>query len=104
MSELRPWDIWKQNNPSPVPTPVIYPDPQNISEEVRDAKPWDLLNPNRPRATEEIEKERLDICKNCPSYRRFAKQCKECGCVMPAKVKLAEAFCPLGKWTAIDPE
>jgi hypothetical protein len=90
----RPWDEWLKNNPVPVTVHISKP-------EQREAKPWDLLNPNKDRASEEIQEERLAICRDCPSYRKMLKQCKECGCVMPAKVKLADAFCPLNKWSAI---
>jgi len=86
--ELRPWDIWKQNNPEPQVT-------------VRSAKPWDLLNPEIGRATEELAAERLAICEACPKLRKLTKQCKECNCIMPAKVKLPNASCPLGKWSAV---
>jgi hypothetical protein len=29
---------------------------------------------------------------------QITKQCKQCGCVMSAKVKLLHATCPLNKW------
>ena len=61
-------------------------------------KPWDLLNPNKPRASEELYTHRLDICDTCPSLIQLTQQCKECGCIMPLKAKLKDATCPLGKW------
>lgn len=63
-----------------------------------DIKPWDLLNPNQPRSEEEIQKERLNICESCDFFLKATKQCKICWCVMPLKVKLANAECPTGKW------
>jgi hypothetical protein len=30
-----------------------------------DVKPWDLLNPNKPRSSEELSSERLEICRGC---------------------------------------
>lgn len=41
---------------------------------------------------------RLDICKTCPELLRFTKQCKKCGCFLPAKVLLSNSKCPIGKW------
>jgi len=38
-------------------------------------------------------------CLQCPRLTaRFF--CRECGCFMPAKTKLAAFDCPLGKWPA----
>lgn len=105
MSEenLRPWDIWLKNNPEPVLATTMPPG-TNTPVEInsKEVRPWDLLNPKKGRADDLTQEERLAICKKCPSYRKFVKQCKECGCIMPAKVKLAEAFCPLGKWQAVE--
>lgn len=44
---------------------------------------------------------RLEICSNCEQYDKNLKLCKECGCFMPWKVKLAPACCPLLKWTHV---
>jgi sucrose-6-phosphate hydrolase SacC (GH32 family) len=63
-------------------------------------KPYDLLNPTKPRTSSEIQKERMAICEECPELFQLTKQCKECMCIMPLKTKLAEAECPLGKWKA----
>lgn len=40
---------------------------------------------------------RLDICNNCPELTTI-KLCRNCGCVIPAKVRLKGSECPLGKW------
>ena len=61
-------------------------------------RPWDLLDPTIPRASEELEQSRYAICKACPEFLNLTKQCKQCGCVMSLKTKLAEAVCPLNKW------
>lgn len=63
-----------------------------------DTRPWDLLNPNIVHADEQVAKDRMDVCLDCPELIGLTKQCKQCGCVMPAKVRLLEAVCPLGKW------
>ena len=64
----------------------------------RDAKPWDLINPNKPKSSEELSNQRLDICKVCPAYRPLTNQCKKCGCFMKLKTTLENAKCPIGKW------
>jgi len=64
----------------------------------RAVKPWDLLNTNAPRATDEVASNRLSICRECPELLKITSQCKKCGCLMNLKVKLADAYCPLHKW------
>lgn len=44
----------------------------------------------------EKSKERNDICDKCES-RGFIS-CKECGCVIVAKINCSICECPLGKW------
>lgn len=68
----------------------------------KDVKPWDLFNKNMERALPDIARQRLDICKSCPEYIRFTHQCKKCGCIMNAKVKLKDATCPLNKWPSVE--
>ena len=48
-------------------------------------------------ATANVQTERYEICKQCPSFTAL-KTCRECGCIMPLKIKLAGASCPLTKW------
>jgi hypothetical protein len=68
---------------------------------VMDVRPWDLLDPNAPRAPEVISQGRMDICKGCPAYQPLMRRCSECGCVMPLKTLLANASCPQGKWMPV---
>jgi hypothetical protein len=63
-----------------------------------DVKPWDLLNPNQPRSSEELGAYRLEICKTCEYYRQKTNQCKLCGCFMKLKTTLENAKCPVNKW------
>lgn len=63
-----------------------------------EVKPWDFLNPNTEYASSEESEGRYNICKECPFLNDITKTCKECGCFMPAKTKLKEATCPVGKW------
>lgn len=48
--------------------------------------------------SEDESQSRLDMCNDCDSLIKLTKQCKECGCFMPLKVKLKNARCPLSKW------
>jgi hypothetical protein len=48
-------------------------------------------------ADSQAQEARYDICKGCTAFT-VLKTCKECGCIMPLKVKMANASCPLGKW------
>lgn len=76
--DLTPWEKYKQN--------------------LGETRPWDLVNPNTQWADEEKVEQRYSICKSCPELIKLTKQCKKCGCIMPAKTKLESATCPIGKW------
>ena len=43
-------------------------------------------------------KERYSLCKSCEHLYKLTKQCDLCSCVMPIKVGIPEASCPIGKW------
>lgn len=73
-----PWQAWKKS--------------------LGTTRPWHLINPKKEKTTTDIQKNRLDICMSCPELISITNQCKKCGCIMPLKVKLKEAVCPLGKW------
>lgn len=48
-------------------------------------------------ASDELVTQRSEICSSCPSYSQL-KICAECKCIMPLKVKIKSAVCPIGKW------
>ena len=48
-------------------------------------------------ASDELVGQRSEICSSCPSYSQL-KICAECKCIMPLKVKIKAAVCPIGKW------
>lgn len=75
---------------------------QKYKQKMGDTRPWDILNPNEPRANDEESNERLEICKQCPEFISATTQCKQCGCIMKLKTKLAEAECPLKKWDKLN--
>jgi hypothetical protein len=57
---------------------------------------FDILKGER--ASDDVASRRLNICSDCDRFIHLTKQCKECGCLMSMKTRLAEAKCPLGKW------
>jgi len=61
-------------------------------------RPWDIINPNEEKVSDEEASKRFSICEECPELIKITKQCKQCGCFMKMKVKLKEAKCPIGKW------
>jgi hypothetical protein len=78
MSELSPWAKWKKN--------------------LGETRPWDLLNPETEYVDAAVSTKRFSICESCPELINPTKQCKQCGCFMVLKTKLAKAECPLHKW------
>lgn len=49
-------------------------------------------------ADQQTVEKRIAECNNCEFYRVKLRQCRKCGCIMPAKVRLKGAKCPVGKW------
>ena len=64
----------------------------------KDVRPWDLINPNQPKSTDEIVKSRLEICNACEYFRPKTETCRKCGCFMKLKTTLVNAKCPIDKW------
>lgn len=60
--------------------------------------PVDIFKSDTDFAHKTLQDIRYGICESCPELTKHTKQCKQCGCFMKLKVKLAEAVCPLGKW------
>ena len=48
-------------------------------------------------ASKELQEQRYETCKGCDAFTAL-KTCRECGCIMPLKIKIADAACPLEKW------
>lgn len=61
-------------------------------------KPWDILDSDKSKVDKETHKERYLSCLSCSEFINETKICRQCGCFMKIKTKLAEASCPLGKW------
>ena len=49
-------------------------------------------------ASDELKKERMDICKRCDYYSPRQSRCKQCGCFLSHKIKFAISKCPIEKW------
>jgi len=49
-------------------------------------------------ASEELQQERLSICKECEYYSKRQNRCKKCGCFLSHKVKFQQTVCPVQKW------
>jgi hypothetical protein len=71
---------------------------QKYKVKLGDTRPWDVINPNVLKVTENIAESRMNICNQCPELINATKQCKQCGCFMNMKTRLEAAKCPLGKW------
>jgi len=71
---------------------------QKYKEKLGTTRPWDVVNPNIEKASEEEASKRFNICEQCPELIKITKQCKQCGCFMKLKTQLKEAKCPIGKW------
>lgn len=63
------------------------------------ARPWDMLNPNIGRVSEEVKQVRLNACESCEFFLA-TRQCSKCFCFMDLKTQLPHAVCPEGKWAA----
>lgn len=76
--------------------------PEYTETKKKTARPWDFLNPNTNYVDSAIQASRMEICHGCDRLNGLLQTCRECGCFMPAKTRLAHAECPLGKWGAVN--
>lgn len=44
-----------------------------------------------------VQQQRYKICNTCSEFTAL-KTCRECNCIIPLKIKIASAACPLKKW------
>jgi hypothetical protein len=99
MTEKSKWELFKEKKQRELEEAAknLPAQEDSNSQEDRDARPWDILNPN-DRAEESVANSRYDICLQCPELIKLTKQCKKCGCFMALKTKVKHASCPIGKW------
>lgn len=48
-------------------------------------------------ADDSVIEHRMSTCNSCEHFTQL-RRCKQCGCFMDAKTKLAIAKCPINKW------
>lgn len=53
---------------------------------------------------EEVAKERLDICMQCPNRVKATGTCDICKCYLKYKTKVKQEKCPIDKWLPYDPD
>lgn len=56
-----------------------------------------------PLVSDEVYKQRLAVCLACPKKQLRWFQCKQCGCVVYSKAKLATEDCPFKLWPVVKP-
>tara|TARA_A100000164_G_C21810735_1_gene725375 strand:+ start:110 stop:316 length:207 start_codon:yes stop_codon:yes gene_type:complete len=59
---------------------------------------WRGNSAYNPFASEELKKERMDMCRACDQFKPSTQQCNKCGCFMQLKTKMKDAHCPIDKW------
>jgi hypothetical protein len=52
--------------------------------------------------SEEIQKERQNICNRCPKRVAALNQCGVCKCFLSLKTTLKQESCPEGKWSKVE--
>ena len=52
-------------------------------------------------ADTESQQKRIKICKQCEHYEPLLHRCKECGCLLEVKTRMAISTCPIHKWLPI---
>lgn len=57
---------------------------------------WYYLTSNRDARAR--SKPRTEICSTCNLKDKRLNLCKDCGCFLPAKTRVEDAQCPIGKW------
>lgn len=45
-----------------------------------------------------IQKERFNMCMECPDLIKLTNQCSKCGCFVGLKTKFKQEECPIQKW------
>lgn len=62
----------------------------------------DKMESSGLKVSDEIQKERFDICLACPKLYKPTRTCKLCGCFMQIKTYMANQECPIGKWGIVE--
>lgn len=64
----------------------------------------ELLEKNfeKYKVSDEIQKERFDICLDCENLKPTINQCQICGCFMNIKTWMPNQKCPIDKWGKVE--
>jgi len=54
------------------------------------------------KVSDEIQKERLNICLDCKHLKPTINQCQLCGCFMNMKTWMPDQKCPIDKWGKVE--
>lgn len=77
--------------------PSISDQAQNLTKLIKDVI-LDVVSGNQIFASDEVQKQRMEICKSCEHYHEEQVRCKECGCFLEDKTSYTSAVCPIHKW------
>lgn len=70
---------------------------QNLTKLIQDVI-LDAVKGNQIFSSDEIQQQRMTVCKVCEYYHEEQVRCKECGCFLEDKTSYSAAVCPVGKW------
>lgn len=90
------YSAWVMGEPMPIQPPGLFKRLGTASKAaVRFARS------GMATADQATVEERRSICRGCDRFDAEADMCRECGCYLAAKVRMASEACPLGKWPAV---
>ncbi len=79
--------------------PSLPKQAENLSKFV-----WDILRKSFQHqesifVSEEIARQRSEICTKCEWFDALEYRCKKCGCFLGPKIRVSIESCPIGAWT-----
>ena len=77
--------------------PSLPKQAQNLTKLIQDVI-MDAVKGNQIFASDEVQKQRMDICKGCEYYHEEEVRCKKCGCFLENKTSYSSSKCPVHKW------
>lgn len=80
--------------------PSLFQQAKNLSKFSWEMMQYIMKNEQKVMfVTDEVFRERMQICKSCPSYDDLQNRCTECGCFLNQKARMVLDGCPLNKWS-----
>lgn len=96
--------IWGYKGSEPPQRPT-NPQPSGLRKVARGAKGLLKAAIGKDKTPPDILKRRQSVCNSCDqktaALKGITTKCTACGCVLPAKQRIASERCPLGKWDNI---